>query len=141
MKADWKALKMAVRGYENPAEYLVDENHTQVRPGLRFWEYLCMANPKLEKPRIWVPHTLVNCSSNQQFTVWTDPRTGKIVCNPEGNYSEFEKDCLTKLESEISPREPDRKKKIDELKKHKYLFASRKRLNENDAMTVEETYD
>lgn len=67
----WDAERKKIRGFEKAADYIADEMKSQIRPGLRFWEYLGLANPKIKKPRIWIPKTLVNCSGNQQFFLST----------------------------------------------------------------------
>ena len=123
-----------------------------VRPGLRFWEYLGLANPKISKPKIWIPDMLVNCSNNQQFILWTDPMTGRVQCNLDANYVDFEKGLIAKMESTIRvppdnknvrnevdriQYEKDQKKKmLEDMKKKKFFYSMRKRLSENDAMVV-----
>lgn len=67
----WNALRTKIRGYESRPAYVSDDSHTNIRPGLRFWEYIVLANPRIEKPRLLVPYSLVNCPGNQQYLIST----------------------------------------------------------------------
>lgn len=70
----WNALRMKIRGYESRPAYVSDDSHTNIRPGLRFWEYIVLANPRIEKPRLTIPYSLVNCPGNQQYLIYTGSR-------------------------------------------------------------------
>ncbi len=116
-----------------------------------------MANPNIEKPRVWIPMTLVNCSSNQQFMLWTNPYTGRIECNNDANYADFEKTLLSKMEATVKvppdnrnvrseadriQYEKDQKKKLfDEKKKNLFFYTMRKRINDNESMVVSDCHE
>ena len=157
-KIDWESTREKIRGYTDPANSIIDEMHEQVRPGLKFWEYLALANNKVDRPRLHIPNTLVNCPGNQQISLWTgtylyyiDDHTGRISHNIDANYAEFERILVNKMEStiKIPPSksvldekerkiyEMESKKKEMSIKKTKNIFyAVRKRMNENDSYVV-----
>jgi len=114
-----------------------DDTGANIRPGVRFWNYLAEANPKIKKPKIWIPHTYVNIGSNSQYWLWTDPSTGKMKCVPDATYNEFERQIEKnkKLISEKGIDEGERKR-IESDRKHKFFIAYRRYQNDYDTTTV-----
>jgi hypothetical protein len=131
------------------AEEAEEPGEKIIRHGLRFWEYLGLANPQILKPKIWVPHTLVNCGQ-VQYWVWTDPVSGRIKVNTDANYPEFEKYLLEVIDQDAeqeymktaAPKEQDaaKQRKIKELidreRKSKYFFIYRKFESDDNAEVV-----
>lgn len=70
LKLMWKTTKQMVKGFDEEPENYSEDDNSLVRSGMRFWEFLGLANPKLEKPKIIIPFTYVNCNGSQQFMLW-----------------------------------------------------------------------